>query len=96
MKKKFDLGKMIFALAVIAGLSGAFAGTAKADERREWQDHRWEGHEREVRGWRWHHVRPEPYIMVERRVIYAPPVLVQEPLVMEAPGYNIVIPLNIR
>jgi hypothetical protein len=88
MKKQFNAGKVLFALAMIIGLSNTFIGTAHADD---WQDH-----ERAAREWHKRHIhqqwQPAP------DVVYAPPVIVEPAPTINVPlsGMNIVIPLNFR
>lgn len=84
--------KILFALAVSAGLMAVTA--ARADE--------WHDHEMHARDWRHHHHHHEhggPVIVQEPNVVYAPPVIVAPPPPPaddEPSGLNLVFPINIH
>ena len=93
------LRKMAVAVGLAVVLIGPAAGTARADddhwrheqrERERIEHERWE-HERWERE---HHYAPPPVVYgPPPREVYAPPPVVYAPA---APGFNIVLPINIR
>jgi len=92
MKNKTNIGKTLFALAMVIGLTGTLATTARADE--------WHDHERDAHDWHhkhFHHHGPR-VIHEQPNVVYAPPVIVQPSAVVESssPGLNITVPINFR
>ncbi|MBU6476270.1 MAG: hypothetical protein KGL10_03840 [Alphaproteobacteria bacterium] len=101
MKKQRKLVQAVLVAATVAGLTGMFSGTARAD------DDGWHRHDGYVHGdydhdARWRHERPVEYrhYYYDRygrlEVFYSPVprVIVERPA--PPPGLNIVIPVNIR
>jgi len=95
MKNKRNIGKTLFALAMMICLTNAFAVTAHADEGR---DHEWRDHERDAREWHHrHHRHDHPAVIEQPNVVYAPPVIIQAPAAdTGSSGFNITIPINFR
>ena len=99
MKNKLNTGRRLFALAMIAVLTNAFAATAQADEGRgrdEWRDH-----ERNAREWHYRHMHrhDQPVAIEQPNIVYAPPVIVEAPQLSSdtgSSGFNITIPINFR
>jgi len=96
MKTITGFCRTVLVLAVTAGLAGAFAHTAQADE--------WGDHERQAHDWHerhmHHHDHDRPQIIEEPNIVYAPPVIVEPPPAPaddnESSGFNITIPINIH
>jgi hypothetical protein len=87
MKNKLNIGKTLFALAMMICLTNSFTATAHADE--------WRDHERDSREWHHRHHRHDHPVVEERpNVVYAPPVIIQAPPAEGSSGFNITIPLN--
>jgi len=89
---KLNIGKTLFALAMMICLTNTFTTTARADD--------WHDHEHNARDWHHRHMHrhDRPVIVREPNVVYAPPVVVQPSAVVEAssPGLNITVPINFR
>jgi len=88
------LRKAVVAIGLAAVMLGPTVGTARADD-----DH-WRHEQREHERWereRWereHQYAPPPVVYAPApRAVYAPPPVVYAPV---APGFNIVLPINIR
>ena len=90
------LRKLVVAVGLAAAMLGPTVGTAFADddhrrhEQREQERDRWERErwEREH-----HYARPPVVYAQPPQAVYAPPPVVYAPV---APGFNIVLPINIR
>src|SRR5665213_1241811 len=100
MKNKLNIGRTLFALAMIVILTNAFAATARADEGRNGDE--WRKHQREAHEWHNHHMHRhnQPNIVEQQpNIVYASPVIVEAPQAAAdtgSSGFNITIPINFR
>jgi hypothetical protein len=92
MKK---LSRTILALAVTAGLLSFAATAARADDWHDHEEHARDWHEKHHHhhGHAYGHDHDRPVIVEEPNVVYAPPVVVEQPR-EESPGITLTIPLN--
>lgn len=100
MKKKLNVGRAFFALALVVVLTNSFTTTAQADEERDHDD--WRRHERDAREWHNRHMRhhnQSTIVEQQPNIVYAPPVIVEAPQASAdtgSSGFNITIPINFR